>query len=91
MALAQHTAVSMAKTADWAEGFVSQGTLILETEAGAAWTDAAVEAHRAAMAAATATAKVASQLLAKAQSAVRPHIGEVDTGVQNRGASSTQL
>lgn len=34
VALAQHTAVSMAKAADWAEGFISEGTLFLETELG---------------------------------------------------------
>jgi hypothetical protein len=61
----------MAKTADWACALVGTGALVQETQEGIAWLQAAADAHHAAMAAASAAGKLATQLSDKARSEVR--------------------
>ncbi|BDA49461.1 hypothetical protein COCOBI_14-0790 [Coccomyxa sp. Obi] len=68
VSLAQHTAVAMARTGDWAASLLGgEANPVLGTEAGKAWADAALDAHSKALKAASAAGALASSVAAKAQ------------------------
>ncbi len=72
VSLAQHTAVAMARTGDWASSLLGgSGGLVLGTDAGKAWAEAALDAHSSALKAASAAGSLASTIAAKASAQVR--------------------
>lgn len=74
MSLAQHTAVAMARTGDWASSLLGgQANPVLGTEAGKAWAELALDAHSKALKAASAAGALASSVAAKAQAQVTDH------------------
>ena len=72
MALAQQTAVAMAKAGDWGASLVGEPSLTANSEAGKDWLEAATDAHSAAMDAAAAAGVRASNLAADVETKVPP-------------------
>ena len=71
VSLAQHTAVALARTGDWASSLLGgQANPVLSTEAGKAWGELALDAHSKALKAASAAGALASSVAAKAQAQV---------------------
>ena len=72
VSLAQHTAVAMARTGDWASSLLGgPGGSVLGTDAGKTWAEAALDAHSSALKAASAAGSLASSIAAKASAQVR--------------------
>lgn len=94
VSLAQHTAVALARTADWGSSLLgSTGSQVLKTEAGDAWADAATEAHSAALKASAAAGSLATSIAAKAQAQVsgRPPTPAVSQPAVHRLFSRRQV